>query len=51
MRLEATRGAGEADPTQQDLCVRESQRNNRVKDHAENLATLNMRLMSSNTLV
>ena len=36
MRLEATRGAGEDDPTQQDHCVRESQGNSRVKDHAEN---------------
>ena len=36
MKLEATRGAGEDDPTQQDHCVRESQGNSRVKDHAEN---------------
>ena len=36
MRLDATRGAGEDDPTQQDHCVRESQGNSRVKDHAEN---------------
>ena len=56
MRLEATRGAGEDDPTQQDHCVRESQGNSSVKDHPEmktgaSLTTLNMRLMSSNTLV
>ena len=36
MRLEATRGAGEDDPTQQDHCVRGSQGNSRMQDHAEN---------------
>ena len=36
MRLEATRGAGEDDPTQQDHCVRESQGSSSMQDHAEN---------------
>ena len=36
MRLEATRGAGEDGPTQQDHCVRESQGSSSMQDHAEN---------------